>query len=82
MTESRDAQSVLATHEDTKTPAHQDTQLPTHPNTFPTETEIYILPNGRVVVADLPSELSALVERVGAALEDLPAAPEDDEQPD
>lgn len=32
---------------------------------FPTETEIYILPSGEVVVADLPAELSALVEAIG-----------------
>lgn len=27
--------------------------------TLPTETEIYILPNGEIVVADLPAELAA-----------------------
>ena len=32
---------------------------------FPTETEIYILPDGRVIVADLPAELAALVEQLG-----------------
>ncbi len=32
---------------------------------LPTETEIYILPDGRVVIADLPAELAALVERLG-----------------
>jgi hypothetical protein len=26
---------------------------------LPTETEIYILPNGEIVVADLPTELAA-----------------------
>jgi hypothetical protein len=26
---------------------------------LPTETEIYILPNGEIVVADLPAELAA-----------------------
>jgi hypothetical protein len=34
---------------------------------FPTETEIYILPDGRVVVADLPAELSELVAQLGLA---------------
>lgn len=34
---------------------------------FPTETEIYILPDGRVIVADLPAELTALVEQLGEA---------------
>lgn len=28
---------------------------------FPTETEIYILPDGQVVVADLPAELAPLL---------------------
>ncbi len=32
---------------------------------LPTETEIYILPDGCVVVADLPAELAALVEALG-----------------
>lgn len=34
--------------------------------TLPTETEIYILPDGRVVVADLPAELADLVASLGA----------------
>ena len=33
---------------------------------LPTETEIYILPDGRVIVADLPAELATLVEELGA----------------
>ena len=32
---------------------------------FPTETEIYILPNGRVIIADLPVELAELVGELG-----------------
>ena len=32
---------------------------------LPTETEIYILPSGEVVVADLPAELAALVAQIG-----------------
>ena len=32
---------------------------------LPTETEIYILPTGEVVVADLPAELADLVARLG-----------------
>lgn len=31
---------------------------------LPTETEIYILPDGEIVVADLPVELIELVERL------------------
>jgi hypothetical protein len=42
---------------------------------LPTETEIYILPNGEIVVADLPGELAAhlatlLPQNVGIAVED------------
>ncbi len=32
---------------------------------LPTETEIYILPDGRVVIADLPSELAPLLAELG-----------------
>jgi hypothetical protein len=32
---------------------------------LPTETEIYILPNGRVVIADLPAELTSLATALG-----------------
>ena len=32
---------------------------------MPTETEIYILPDGRVVVADLPVELAAILSSLG-----------------
>jgi hypothetical protein len=34
---------------------------------LPTETEIYILPDGRVVVADLPAELAPFLTELGAA---------------
>lgn len=33
---------------------------------LPTETEIYILPDGRVVIADLPAELAPLAAALGA----------------
>ena len=32
---------------------------------FPVETEIYILPDGRVIVADLPAELASLLTALG-----------------
>ena len=32
---------------------------------FPTETEIYLLPNGEVVVADLPAELAEMLKKLG-----------------
>jgi hypothetical protein len=32
---------------------------------LPAETEIYILPDGRVVVADLPAELTPLLTALG-----------------
>lgn len=51
--------------------------MPTSPSTtvettpswpaMPTETEIYILPDGRVVIADLPVELAALFAELGTA---------------
>lgn len=34
-------------------------------NLFPTETEIYILPSGEVIVADLPAELDAAISTIG-----------------
>ena len=34
---------------------------------MPTETEIYILPDGRVIFADLPIELSDLATTMGEA---------------
>ncbi len=34
---------------------------------LPTETEIYILPDGRVVIADLPAELASLAASLGVA---------------
>lgn len=34
---------------------------------LPVETDIYILPDGRVVVADLPAELVPLVAELGPA---------------
>lgn len=33
---------------------------------MPTETEIYILPDGRVVIADLPAELAAMLAQLGS----------------
>jgi hypothetical protein len=33
---------------------------------WPTETEIYILPDGRVIIADLPAELAAAAAALGA----------------
>ena len=34
---------------------------------LPTETEIYILPNGEIVVADLPAELAATLQHLAPA---------------
>jgi hypothetical protein len=46
---------------------------------LPTETEIYLLPDGQVVIADMPVELRALLAQLGARdvaapAEQLPAA--------
>lgn len=46
---------------------------------LPTETEIYILPDGRVVVADLPAELAPLVAALGSV---EPCEIDPDAQPD
>jgi hypothetical protein len=35
---------------------------------FPTETEIYILPDGQVLFADLPAELADLAAQLGSVL--------------
>jgi hypothetical protein len=37
---------------------------------LPTETEIYLLPDGRVVIADLPAELASLIEQLGRLLQE------------
>ena len=37
---------------------------------FPTETEIYLLPSGEVIVADLPAELDAALRTLGERLPD------------
>lgn len=39
---------------------------------LPTETEIYILPNGEIVVADLPAELAALIAQVARPSHEFP----------
>ncbi|CAN5612625.1 hypothetical protein BH10CHL1_BH10CHL1_25750 [soil metagenome] len=43
--------------------AEADTDWPA----MPTETEIYILPDGRIVIADLPAELAPLLIELGEA---------------
>ncbi len=42
---------------------------------LPTETEIYLLPDGRVVIADLPVELADLVIQLGIAEQATTNAP-------
>ena len=46
---------------------------------LPTETDIYILPDGRVVIADLPAELASILSGIGG-VEACEIAP--DAQPD
>ena len=46
---------------------------------LPTETDIYILPDGRVVIADLPAELNSIPSALGV-VEACEIAP--DAQPD
>lgn len=45
-------------------PAHAATDAADWP-ALPTETDIYILPDGRVVIADLPAELAPLAAALG-----------------
>lgn len=35
---------------------------------LPIETDIYILPDGRIVIADLPAELTHLLPKLGPVL--------------
>lgn len=48
----------------TSTSAASETPTPAWP-LLPVETEIYILPDGRVIVADLPAELAPLLASLG-----------------
>ena len=50
----------MSTLPSTKTEVSENVWL-----TLPTETEIYILPDGRVVIADLPVELAPLLAALG-----------------
>lgn len=43
----------------------QDDARPDDWPLLPTETDIYILPDGQVVIADLPAELADLADRLG-----------------
>jgi hypothetical protein len=43
---------------------------------LPTETDIYILPNGEVVVADLPAELAGALAALSALLGQQEANPD------
>lgn len=48
----------------TSTSASSEAEVDTWP-LLPVETEIYILPDGRVIVADLPAELAPLLAALG-----------------
>ena len=53
---------------ETRIPASQsniDDPAPTHWPSYPVETEIYILPDGQVIVADLPRQLAECIESIG-----------------
>jgi hypothetical protein len=65
----------------TCTPAHLQTSTIPHSAVeplFPTETEIYILPDGQVLFADLPAELAELAAQLGSV---QPCAVELDSDP-
>ncbi len=42
---------------------------------LPTETEIYLLPDGRVVIADMPVELADMVAQLGIIVQASTVAP-------
>lgn len=59
-------------------PAETETTLESeHADSFqmPVETEIYILPDGRVIVADLPAGLAQLPSALGTAEETTATEP-------
>jgi hypothetical protein len=71
--------SILAASESTASEEQSNTKslwpeavpdhhtLPTEETAlFPTETEIYILPDGRVIFADLPAEMADLATQLGS----------------
>ncbi|MFZ4660376.1 MAG: hypothetical protein ACOYNY_25425 [Caldilineaceae bacterium] len=53
----------------TSTSASSEAETETWP-LLPVETEIYILPDGRVIVADLPAELASLLAALGVTVPD------------
>ncbi len=55
-------------HGPEKEPLHEPLQASAPPAAWPplpTETDIYILPDGRVVIADLPVELTSIPSALG-----------------
>lgn len=42
---------------------------------FPVETEIYLLPDGQVIIADMPAELDQLVSALAVSTADAPNHP-------
>ena len=54
--------------------AHASTGQSALTPSFPVETEIYLLPTGEVIVADLPAELLAMTRNLGAQAAPGPAA--------
>ena len=48
---------------------------------LPIETEIYLLPDGQVVVADMPAELAALAEQLGVVAPCSTSALDDSQSP-
>ena len=55
-------------------PSTPDTDNDAQPlaSLWPVETDIYILADGRVIIADLPEELAALAASLGVSDELLP----------
>lgn len=62
----RDAENTQREEEIRVDPPHpQNSRSIEGADAWPVETDIYILPDGRVVVADLPAELAGALARLG-----------------
>lgn len=62
----KDAENMQSSEEIRVDPPHPQNQRSIGgADAWPVETDIYILPDGRVVVADLPAELAGALARLG-----------------
>lgn len=59
------AEASVDSTESLASPNSADNQTADNAFELPVETEIYILPDGQIVIADLPAELQPLLEHLG-----------------